>query len=186
MVARPLMAALLTAVALAACGAQAPKSAAPSASTAAAAYKGAPAPLAALHAQADQLLGGGPKAFKALLAGLHGYPVVVNKWASWCDPCQVEFPSFQRATLMFGREVAFVGIDGKDHNQAAAAFLHRFPVPYPSYTDPREGIARNIHAATYYPQTIYFDRQGKIVYDHAGPYLSAADLERDVRRYALG
>jgi cytochrome c biogenesis protein CcmG, thiol:disulfide interchange protein DsbE len=186
MVARSLMAASLTAVTLTACGAQAPKSAAPSASAEAAAFKGSPAPLAALHGKADQLLGGGPTAFKALVASLRGYPVVVNKWASWCDPCQVEFPSFQKATLMFGREVAFVGVDGKDHNQAAAAFLRRFPVPYPSYTDPHEDIARSIHAATYYPQTIYFDRQGKIVYDHVGPYLSASDLERDVRRYALG
>jgi cytochrome c biogenesis protein CcmG/thiol:disulfide interchange protein DsbE len=129
---------------------------------------------------------GGPTAFNALLASLRGFPVVVNKWASWCDPCQVEFPSFQRAAVVFARQVAFVGIDGKDHSAAAAAFLHRFPVTYPSYVDPQESIAREIEAATYYPQTVYFDRRGRIVYDHAGPYLSAAALEQDVRRYALG
>jgi hypothetical protein len=51
--------------------------------------------------------------------------------------------------------------------------------------DPQEDISRFIQAATYYPQTVYFDRRGDIVYDHAGPYLSASDLERDLRRYAL-
>jgi cytochrome c biogenesis protein CcmG, thiol:disulfide interchange protein DsbE len=171
-------------VLLAGCGTQARNAALPP-SNVAAAFKGSPPPLASLHAQANQLLAGGSTAFGARLAGLRGYPVVVNKWASWCDPCQTEFPSFQRASVMFGRRVAFIGVDGKDHNQAAASFLHRFPVTYPSYVDPQEGIARSIKAATYYPQTVYFDRRGKIVFDHAGPYLSASALEQDIRRYVL-
>jgi cytochrome c biogenesis protein CcmG/thiol:disulfide interchange protein DsbE len=148
--------------------------------------KGSPPALAALHTQANQLLGGGPSAFQARLASLRGYPVVVNKWASWCGPCQTEFPVFESAAAVLGKRVAFVGIDGKDFNASAAAFLKRFPVTYPSYTDPGEAIARSIQAAVYYPQTIYFNRQGKAVYDHAGPYESAAALERDIRRYVLG
>jgi cytochrome c biogenesis protein CcmG/thiol:disulfide interchange protein DsbE len=161
-------------------------SAAPAAATVKQDLKGSPAPLAGLHAQADQLLGGGQSAFSARLAALRGYPVVVNKWASWCGPCQTEFPVFQQASVAFGKRVAFVGIDGKDANPSAAAFLKRFPVTYPSYTDPVEQISRSIQAAVYFPQTIYFNRQGKAVYDHAGPYESAAALERDIRRYVLG
>ena len=110
---------------------------------------------------------------------------MVNKWASWCGPCQSEFAAFQRAAVSFGRRVAFVGIDGKDSDGAAAAFLRKFPVTYPSYVDPQENIARSIDAATYYPQTLYFDRQGKMVFDHAGAYPDAAALERDIRRYAV-
>lgn len=150
-----------------------------------AALAGSPAVLASLHAQGNQLLSGGPKAFQARLKSLRGYPVVINKWASWCVPCQTEFPAYQRASVALGRRVAFIGIDGKDKNPAAAAFLRRFPVSYPSYTDPDENIARAVQAATYYPQTVYINRQGKEVYDHAGPYETAASLERDIRRYAL-
>ena len=149
------------------------------------ALAGSPAVLASLHAQGNQLLSGGPKAFHARLKSLRGYPVVINKWASWCVPCQTEFPAYQRASVALGRRVAFIGIDGKDKNPAAAAFLRRFPVSYPSYTDPDEKIARSVQAATYYPQTVYINRQGKEVYDHAGPYETAASLERDIRRYAL-
>jgi cytochrome c biogenesis protein CcmG/thiol:disulfide interchange protein DsbE len=166
------------------CGAT-PRSAAPSTGEIAQALRGSPAPLAMLHAQADRLLGGEASAFRARLSSLRGYPVVVNKWASWCGPCQSEFPSFQRASVKYGTRVAFVGLDGKDHNPAAAAFLRRFPVTYPSYVDPQERVAGAIQAATYYPQTVYIGRDGRIVYDHAGPYLSSGALEQDIRRYAL-
>jgi cytochrome c biogenesis protein CcmG, thiol:disulfide interchange protein DsbE len=178
------VAVLIAGLGLAGCGSQT-RSAAPPTRTVAAAFKGSPPALASLHAQADQLLTGGPHAFQARLEALRGYPVVVNKWASWCGPCQTEFPAFQRASVKYGRQVAFIGIDGKDSNPSAAAFLRRFPVTYPSYVDPQESIARTIQAAIYYPQTVYFNRQGKMVFDHAGPYESAAALEQDIRRYVL-
>jgi thiol-disulfide isomerase/thioredoxin len=182
---RATLIAVLVGTALAGCGASQPHSAAPSTQVVDSAFKDSPAPLAALHAKANQLLGGGPTAFKALLSSLHGYPVVVNKWASWCVPCQSEFPVFQKVSVLDGRKVAFVGLNGKDQNPSAAAFLRKFPVSYPSYTDPNEDIARTIEAATYYPLTVYFDRNGKIVFVHAGSYTSASELERDIQRYVL-
>jgi cytochrome c biogenesis protein CcmG, thiol:disulfide interchange protein DsbE len=176
---------LLACAAVSACGTSAPRNSAPSRSTELASFKNSPPALASLHRQANQLLNGGSTAFHARLKGLKGYPAVVNKWASWCGPCQTEFPAFQQASVKYGRQVAFIGLDGKDGNGSAAAFLHRFPVSYPSYVDPHEAIARSIGAAIYYPQTVYFDRSGKMVYDHAGPYQSARDLERDIRQYVL-
>jgi cytochrome c biogenesis protein CcmG, thiol:disulfide interchange protein DsbE len=180
-----LLVALVVVAVVAARPSSTPHSANLSKSTVSSALAGSPAVLASLHAQGNQLLSGGSEAFHARLKSLRGYPVVINKWASWCVPCQTEFPAYQRASVDLGRRVAFIGIDGKDKNPAAAAFLRRFPVSYPSYTDPNEQIARSVQAATYYPQTVYINRQGKEVYDHAGPYETAASLERDIRRYAL-
>ncbi len=181
----PCLASALLAVALAGCGAGQAHNAAASQGQVSAAFKGSPPALASLHAQADQLLDGGSIAFHARLHSLRGLPVVVNKWASWCGPCKSEFPAFQRAAVTFGRRVAFVGIDGRDQNQAAASFLRSFPVTYPSYVDPQEDIARSIQAATFFPVTVYYDRHGKFLYEHAGAYPSASALEQDIRRYVL-
>jgi cytochrome c biogenesis protein CcmG, thiol:disulfide interchange protein DsbE len=179
--------ALIAAAGLAGCGSSQPRNDAPSPTAEAAAFKQSPPPLRSLHAQANRLLAGGLPAFRARLAALHGYPVVVNKWASWCGPCQTEFPAFQRAAVKFGRQVAFIGLDAADGNGSAAAFLHRYPVSYPSYTDPHSNIAQAYRASTYFPQTLFFrrDRHGDYVFDHAGPYESAAALEQDIRQYVL-
>jgi len=147
--------------------------------------EGAPEPLAALHAQANQLLGGGPDAFKDRLGELKGYPVVVNKWASWCGPCRAEFPAFRKAALEHGKEVAFLGVDSNDNRADAQKFLRENPVSYPSYEDPGGEVSQVFNAAAAFPATVFYDRRGKLSYLHQGQYLSAAKLEQDIRRYAL-
>jgi cytochrome c biogenesis protein CcmG, thiol:disulfide interchange protein DsbE len=150
------------------------------------ALAGSPPPLAALHKQADELLAGGKDAYEARLAALHGYPAVVNVWASWCGPCRFEFPHLQRAAADFGKRVAFLGIDSEDSNDAAATFLEEAPVPYPSYTDPDKDIADSLGASLGFPDTAFYDRRGKLVFLKQGPYTDPAELRADIQRYALG
>ena len=167
------------------CGKSEPKSAAPSAAKLQKALAGSPANLAALHKQANQLIGGSKAEFQNRMAQLRGRPVVVNKWASWCAPCRGEFPVFQQAGLRLGKKVAFLGLDGQDNDGNARKFLKSFPVTYPSYRDPDLKIATSIQAGIAFPTTIFFDRSGKLVYAHPGPYSSTADLIADIKRYSL-
>jgi cytochrome c biogenesis protein CcmG/thiol:disulfide interchange protein DsbE len=145
--------------------------------------EGAPRPLADLHEQSSDLLAGGKDAFEARLRELRGHPVVINKWASWCGPCRAEFPIFQEVATARGREVAFVGVDGKDKRPAATSFLERFPIPFPSYEDPDEDIARSLDVPANYPATVFVDAEGKRVFTHQGGYRSEADLTADIERY---
>ena len=145
--------------------------------------QGAPEPLAELHAQSSELLGGGVPAFEDRLAALKGHPVVINKWASWCNPCRAEFPAFQQVATARGKEVAFLGINASDARDPARRFLADFPVPFPSYVDPDEKIARRLKAPANYPITVFVDRAGKTAFIHQGGYTSQADLERDIDQY---
>jgi cytochrome c biogenesis protein CcmG, thiol:disulfide interchange protein DsbE len=148
------------------------------------ALAGASKPLAALYAQANQLLPGGIEAFQRRLGELRGHPVVVNKWASWCGPCREEFPWFQDLSARFGKRVAFIGVDSNDSSAAAKTFLEELPVPYPSYSDPDQDIAKVIQATVGFPGTAFYDRSGKLAYVRQGQYPSESDLAADIRRYA--
>ncbi len=149
------------------------------------ALAGSPAPLAALHAQADKLLGGGTAAYERRIAALKGYPVVANVWASWCGPCRFEFPVLQKLSARYGKRVAFLGVNSDDSDAAAATFLKEAPVPYPSYTDPDKKIAASIGATLGFPDTAFYNREGELVYLKQGPYSKPSELEADVSRYAL-
>ena len=149
------------------------------------ALAGSPAPLAALHAQADKLLPGGTDAYEKRIAALKGYPVVANVWASWCGPCRFEFPVLQKLSARYGKRVAFLGVNSQDSDDAATTFLDEAPVPYPSYTDPDKKIADSLGATLGLPDTAFYDRAGKLVYLKQGPYAHDSELEADVRRYAL-
>ncbi len=144
---------------------------------------GAPKPLAKLHEQSSQILEGGVPAFERRLAELKGHPVVINKWASWCNPCRAEFPAFQQLATERGKEVAFVGLNAGDSVGPAEKFLRQYPIPFPSYEDPDEKIAREIKAPANYPITLFVDAKGDTAFIHQGGYTSAQDLADDVDRY---
>jgi cytochrome c biogenesis protein CcmG, thiol:disulfide interchange protein DsbE len=145
----------------------------------------APPQLAAIRSQANQLLDGGKDAFEARIAALKGHPIVVNDWASWCGPCRFEFPFLQSQASMHAKEVAFLGVDSDDSSGSAKTFLSELPLPYPSYSDPDKSIREQLHGIGY-PATVFYDRNGEVVYTHQGQYRSEEDLAADIQRYALG
>jgi cytochrome c biogenesis protein CcmG/thiol:disulfide interchange protein DsbE len=179
------IAATVTVVALAGCGASGNGSATAKTPDYRSALAGAPKPLARLYSHGDVLVTGGTQAFQAQLDAVRGYPVVVNKWASWCGPCREEFPYLQRLSARFGKRVAFIGVDANDSNAAARTFLGEFPLPYPSFTDPDQDISRLLGATAGFPATAFYDRSGQRVFVKQGQYASQADLVADIRQHAL-
>jgi cytochrome oxidase Cu insertion factor (SCO1/SenC/PrrC family)/thiol-disulfide isomerase/thioredoxin len=158
---------------------------APSVADARSQLRGSPAALNELHAQAGKLLGS-TSALSARLHALHGYPIVLNVWASWCDSCRQEFPYLATASARYGRQIAFVGVDSNDPNASnARRFLAGHPVSYPSYTSTPPGLAP-LATIEGMPTTIFIDRQGKVVHIQTGAYQSLDALENDIGQYSLG
>jgi thiol-disulfide isomerase/thioredoxin len=166
------------------CGSGDAQSAAPSQSATQAALKGSPPKLAAIHAQANDLLDGGAGAFEARLRELRGHPVVVNKWASWCGPCRLEFPIFQRQALERGKEIAFLGVNSEDSDRGATQLLDEVPLSFPSYKDPDQRVAAVFKGTVAFPTTAFYDSKGELAYVRQGPYRDQADLAADIERYA--
>jgi cytochrome c biogenesis protein CcmG, thiol:disulfide interchange protein DsbE len=144
----------------------------------------APVALRRVHAQAGELLHGGLPAFRTRLAQLRGYPVVVNKWASWCTPCRKELPYFRHQANVRGDRVAFLGANTNDSPGAARRFLAEVPIPFPSYADPEGEIARYFEGAIAFPATAFYDRRGRLATVKQGVYETERDLVADIERYA--
>jgi len=182
---RTLLCIAVVSVLLAGCGTGGdPESAAPPKREADSALAGSPAPLARLHSQANDLLGGGRSAFEARIGELRGHPVVVNKWASWGDPCRAEFPFFQRQSIERGRKIAFIGVNGSDDDASAQKFLAQYPVSFPSYKDPDLKVSASFNGVAAFPSTAFYDSKGELAYLKQGGYASEQKLIEDIERYA--
>lgn len=61
--------------------------------------------------------------------------VVLNVWASWCSPCRAEAPLLADFARNLAGNVQFVGVVTRDNLSSASAFVNRFKIPYPNFTD---------------------------------------------------
>jgi thiol-disulfide isomerase/thioredoxin len=104
------------------------------------------------------------------LADLRGSVVVVNFWASWCDPCRREAPAFQSAS-----DAVIVGVGLKnDQDDDARAFVAELGLTYPIGRDtggdnPSRGpIELAFGIDPFYPTTIFIRPDGVIDAVHVG------------------
>jgi cytochrome c biogenesis protein CcmG/thiol:disulfide interchange protein DsbE len=112
------------------------------------------------------------------LSDYRGRPVVVNFWASWCDPCRKETPALVDAAARYRGEVAFVGVDILDGRLAARTFIDEFHATYPQAFEGSETSTVKRFGVTGVPETFFVDAEGVLV----GHYIGAltAPVLRDV------
>jgi cytochrome c biogenesis protein CcmG/thiol:disulfide interchange protein DsbE len=118
------------------------------------------------------------------LASLRGKAVVVNFWASWCEPCKKEAPLLEQAWQEGkGDGLVVLGVDAQDVGDDARAFARRYGITYPVVHD-GPGSSLGHWGTTGFPETWWVDRQGRLV-----AYKEGQVTQEDLDRYnplALG
>jgi cytochrome c biogenesis protein CcmG/thiol:disulfide interchange protein DsbE len=96
------------------------------------------------------------------LAALAGRPVVINFWATWCQPCVVEHPMLLEAARLYEGRVHFLGIVYQDDADLIRRFLAERGAWGPSLLDPgsRVAVEYGVYGA---PETFVIDSEGRVV-----------------------
>jgi thiol-disulfide isomerase/thioredoxin len=141
---------------------------------------------AALYAASFDDPGGGRRA----LGQFQGKVLVLNFWATWCEPCRAEMPAFDRLHRRWSpRGVQFVGLSDEAPD-VAARFGRQFDIAYPLWTggdavaDLSRRLGNNLGGL---PYTVVLDPQGGLLTRKVGPYTEAeleAILEKAVAKSA--
>ena len=97
------------------------------------------------------------------LAQYAGHPLILNFFASWCEPCQRETPLIARFYRSHRSSVIIVGIDVNDSSSAGLAFARKMGVAYPVASDPAPMSMALTYGVTALPQTFFLNAQHRIV-----------------------
>jgi peroxiredoxin len=138
---------------------------------------GQPAPGFSLHAVDGKTIS---------LADFHGKAVVVNFWATWCQPCRVEMPWFVELQKRYGPEglqIVGISVDDDSSPEDVAKFANDLNVNYPILMG-QDAVENAYGGIQFLPVTVYIDREGKIV-DKVFGLVGRGEIEGKIKK-ALG
>lgn len=104
--------------------------------------------------------------------------VVVNFWASWCKPCEMEAAELETAWRMYQPrgDVAFLGVDYVDTEPEAKAYLEKFEVTYPNGPDLGTRISQ-AYRIRGVPETYIIGKDGKLAAFKISPFTSLSEIQ---------
>lgn len=115
------------------------------------------------------------------LSALHGKPVFINFWASWCQPCREEMPYLQQTYDSFkDRGLAFYAIDIGESPDTIIKFFEDNAYSMPVLLDSDKSVGQSYHI-TGIPETFLIDKNGIIRKWRIGAYPNARAIEDDLK-----
>ncbi len=138
---------------------------------------GQPGQQAPLFASTD--LSGQP----VVLGAYRGHRVILNFWASWCEPCRAEFPVL-RQMLTRHPDVVVLGVVFQDSDDPARAFQRAEGATWPGVRDPKAQIANayGVHSKPGIPVSILVDPAGRVIVRRYGAFVDQASIDAFVNQ----
>ncbi|MGE0544278.1 MAG: redoxin domain-containing protein [Dehalococcoidia bacterium] len=133
----------------------------PLASDAEAPQEGSPAPSLQLTTLNDE---------EVSLSDYLGRIVILNFWATWCEPCREEMPLFEQAQQHYGADVLVIlAVNVREGAGTVRPFVERFALTYPILLDERGSVARRYRVRSF-PTTYIIGRDGTVQGRRVGAY----------------
>jgi peroxiredoxin len=114
------------------------------------------------------------------LSSSRGKKVMLNFWASWCGPCQVEAPYLKAIYDQYAKDDLIVLTIDMAFNDSAVnvqKFLNKYGLTAPVLLD-LDGMVSETYAANFIPLTYFIDKHGIIRSIKHGPFFSQDEIEK--------
>ena len=116
------------------------------------------------------------------LSDFRGQALLLNFWATWCEPCKIEMPWFVELQKQYGpRGLQVLGIAMDDSGvKEIDDFAKKMNVNYPIVIG-KESVGDQYGGIPYLPSTFYIDRDGKVI-DRIFGLVSRSEIESDIQK----
>lgn len=116
------------------------------------------------------------------LSDFFGKPIIINFWASWCGPCQMEMPDFNEAYTAYQNEIEFLMVNMTDGSretlEKASSFIKEKGYSFPVYYDTKYSAAIT-YSVSSLPTTYFIDAKGNLI-AHAKGAINAETLQKGI------
>jgi len=119
---------------------------------------------------------------KVSMSAFSGKVVIVDFWATWCEPCKKSFPKLQAISARYSASgVVVVGFSEDDDKGGISEFANSFGADFPLVWDADKGVAGKWQPGSM-PSTFIVDRKGLVRFIHRGYHDGEeAELDREIR-----
>ncbi len=106
----------------------------------------------------------------ARLSDYRGRLVVLNLWATWCEPCRREMPNLQQlGDALDPQDFAVVGVAADEDEHLVREYLLDKQVTFPNYIDKTQQVSREQLGVQIFPYTLLIAPDGRLIQRFAGP-----------------
>lgn len=114
------------------------------------------------------------------LSDFAGRPVILNFWATWCAPCQIEMPYLQAAhTEHADKGLVVLGVDVGEQTSVVQPYLEERSLTFPVALDLNSRVSE-LYRVFSFPTTYLIDRDGRVINIRRGVFANQADIDQSV------